>query len=412
MRVLVVGKGGREHALTQKISESSLLEKIWVAPGNAGMKREGVDCVAIESTPEILSFCEKHQVNLVVLGPEVAILSDLKEKLEERSIPCLAPSHKAAQLEASKAFCKKVLVDAGVKTASYETALNSETANIIIAKHNFSKPLVIKADGLAQGKGVAVCENRERALAAASELSENYGFPLLFEQCLVGKELSAFALCDGENFVLLGTACDYKRITPDPFSANTGGMGAFSPCDFLSEQDHQDISDIFKKSLKVLKDQNTPFTGFLFAGLMKTEECLYVLEFNVRMGDPETQALLPRIKSDFLSLLIKSVNSELKDQVTEFHDQNSVHVVMVSGGYPTNKINLGHAIKVPVETPKGTQIFYAGVSEKENHMVNSGGRVLGVTALARTKDEARKAAYHEIRRINFEGCYFREDIGL
>lgn len=412
MRVLVVGKGGREHALTKKISESSLLQKIWVAPGNAGMKKMGLDCVPVESAPEILAFCEKHKVDLVVLGPEAAILSDLKEKLEEQGIPCLAPSKKAGQLEASKAFCKKVLVDAGLKTASFEMAEDGIAASDLIAKHNFAQPLVIKADGLAQGKGVHVCENQQRALSSAHELAENYGFPLLFEQCLVGKELSAFALCDGEDFVFLGTACDYKRITPDPFSANTGGMGAYSPCDFITEEDNEQISEVFRKSLKTLKDQGTLFTGFLFAGLMKTDEGLYVLEFNVRMGDPETQALLPRIKSDFLALLMKTVKCELKGQVAEFLDKHSVHVVAVSGGYPTNHMKLGYPLKVPNEMPAGTQLFFAGVSAQDDHLINSGGRVLGVTSLAKTREEARKTAYHEIRKVQFEGLYFREDIGL
>jgi phosphoribosylamine--glycine ligase len=400
MRVLVVGKGGREHALATKIAESKSLEKIWVAPGNSGMKKMGLECVAVESTPDILIFCKEQKIDLVVLGPEGAILSDLKENLEAKGILCLAPSQKAGQLEASKAFCKKVLVDAGLKTAAFEVAKDELSALEMVLKHDFSKPLVIKADGLAQGKGVHVCANQDQAKKAAQELATHYGFPLLFEQCLIGQELSAFALCDGNDFVFLGTACDYKRITPDPFSLNTGGMGAYSPCDFLTPEDEIEVLNIFKKSLKVLKDQNTPFSGFLFAGLMKTAEGLYILEFNVRMGDPETQALLPRIKSDFLDLLVKAAKVQLKGQKVEFFDQNSVHVVAVSGGYPTNQMILGKEIHAPQSTAEGTQLFFAGVTEQHGQLVNTGGRVLGVTAVAETRSQAREMAYRERSKIS------------
>ncbi len=412
MRVLVVGKGGREHALAQKISESKQIQKVWIAPGNPGMQRMGFECVPVEKSVDILSFCLQQCVDLVVLGPEGAILSDLKDLLEQKGVSCLAPSKEAAQLEASKVFCKKILVKAQVKTATFEVAQDWEGARKLIASHDFSKPIVIKADGLAQGKGVAVCEDRERALICAQEISTAYGFPLLFEECLVGKELSAFALCDGKDFVPLGTACDYKRIDANPFSANTGGMGAYSPCDFLSAEDELEISEIFKKSLKALKKQNTPFVGFLFAGLMKTEQGLYVLEFNVRMGDPETQALLPRIESDLLDLIVKTVQGRLKNQRTQFLDEQSVHVVAASAGYPSNQMDLGHAIEISSDIVEGSQIFFAGVTAEQNSLVNSGGRVLGVTALAKTREEARKTAYQAMRRVQFKGLYFREDIAL
>ncbi|HEX7675131.1 MAG TPA: phosphoribosylamine--glycine ligase [Bdellovibrio sp.] len=410
MRVLIIGKGGREHALAKKISESKQLEKVWVAPGNPGMQKMGLECVAVETTEDVVSFCKSYLVDLVVFGPETAILSDLKESLEKNGISCLAPTVEAAQLEASKAFCKRVLLNAQVKTAGSELARNWDQVQDLISRHDFTKPLVLKADGLAQGKGVHVCESQERALLSAADLTQAYGYPLIVEEYLVGQELSAFALCDGEDFILLGTACDYKRITPDPFSANTGGMGAYSPCDFIDEADQTEISEIFKKSLKVMKKMNTPFTGFLFAGLMKTEQGIYVLEFNVRLGDPETQALLPRIESDLLDLIVKSLQGRLKGLKTEFLDHASVHVVAVSAGYPTHQMELGNAIEVPVQIAEGSQIFYAGVAAKNNKLVNSGGRVLGITALAKTREEARETAYSEIRKVQFKGLYFREDI--
>ncbi|QDK45185.1 phosphoribosylamine--glycine ligase [Bdellovibrio sp. ZAP7] len=410
MRVLVVGKGGREHAIAQKISESKMLESLWVAPGNPGMSKAGLKCASVEKTPEILAFCKINRVDLVILGPEAAILSDLKETLEKNDISCLAPSREAGHLEASKYFCKEILQDAGLLTAAFKLANSVSEAEAFIAQHDFKNPIVVKADGLAQGKGVAVCENAETALTAIKDLSATYGFPILVEECLIGRELSAFALCDGEDFVVLGTACDYKRITPDPFSANTGGMGAFSPCDFISKEDESAIDNIFKKSLKSLKQKGKPFVGFLFAGLMKTDKGLYVLEFNVRLGDPETQALLPRIKSDLLDLSVKAVQGRLQKQKTEFHDFRSVHVVAASAGYPGNSMDLGHTIQVPAKTAEGTRIYFAGVSAKNETLVNTGGRVLGVTALAKTRDEARALAYQEMRKVQFQGLYFREDI--
>ncbi|WP_413561132.1 phosphoribosylamine--glycine ligase [Bdellovibrio sp. HCB209] len=410
MRVLVVGKGGREHAIAQKISESKMLQGLWVAPGNPGMTKMGLQCVNVEKTPEILAFCQTNRIDLAILGPEAAILSDLKEVLEKNNIACLAPSREAAHLEASKYFCKEILQDADLLTASFKLANSVAEGESFIKTHDFTNPIVVKADGLAAGKGVAVCKDMNSAMAAVTELSTAYGFPLLIEECLIGRELSAFALCDGEDFVILGTACDYKRITPDPFSANTGGMGAFSPCDFISHEDEAAIEDIFKKSLKSLKRKGKPFVGFLFAGLMKTDKGLYVLEFNVRLGDPETQALLPRIKSDLLDLSVKAVQGRLQKQKTEFHDYRSVHVVAVSSGYPSNTMDLGHTIQVPAKTAEDTRIYFAGVSSKNECLVNTGGRVLGVTALAKTRDEARQKAYQEIRKVQFQGLYFREDI--
>lgn len=411
MRVLVVGKGGREHALAQKISESRQTDRLWVAPGNPGMVLMGLECVDLERTADVLEFCEFNHVDLVVLGPEAAILSDLKVNLEAKGISCLAPSPEAAQLEASKIFCKKVLINAQLPTAPYEVVRDLTSGMALISKHNFANPLVIKADGLAQGKGVHVCATQEQAIQSLSEVSRNYGFPVLFEQCLSGRELSAFALCDGEDFILLGTACDYKRINASVFSANTGGMGAYSPCDFLTEQDEEDISEIFRKSLKAMKKQGTPFAGFLFAGLMKTEQGIFVLEFNVRLGDPETQALLPRIESDFLELMVKSMQGRLKSQRIEFKPDQSVHVVVASQGYPGSHMELGHTIEIP-RARQEAQIYFSGVSTKEEKLVNSGGRVLGVTALAQTREEARRKVYETISGIQFKGRYFREDIAL
>ncbi|KYG62002.1 phosphoribosylamine--glycine ligase [Bdellovibrio bacteriovorus] len=410
MKVVVVGKGGREHALAQKLKESSLVSELWVCPGNPGMRVAGLQCASAESPAEIETFCLQNQVSLVVVGPEAAILSDLKQRLEAQGISCFAPSAKVAELESSKLFCKGVLQESQVPTAACHVGYSEKEAMTYLEQHDFQKPIVIKADGLAQGKGVWVCESLEKSQEAVRVLGSQYGYPLLLEECLIGKELSAFALCDGKDFVLLGTACDYKRITPDPFSANTGGMGAYSPCDFITKEDESTIHQIFAKTLACLHAKNLPYQGFLFAGLMKTNQGLYVLEYNVRMGDPETQALLPRLKSDLAKLIVTAVTHELKNQVCEVKPETSVHVVAVSEGYPQGPLNTGHP--VAIEPKVRHQLYYAGVSEMQNTLVNSGGRVLGITALAASREEARELAYQDIQKVSFKGMYVREDIGL
>lgn len=411
MKIVVVGKGGREHALAKKLKESSLVTDLWVCPGNPGMTLAGLQCAPVEAPEAIEKFCLEQKISLVVVGPEAAILSDLKTRLANHKIPCFAPSQEVAQLESSKMFCKNVLIEAGVPTAKFELCKTKEITLAAVERHDFSAPLVVKADGLAQGKGVWVCENRSQAVEAVESLGTQFGYPLLLEECLIGKELSAFALCDGKDFVLLGTACDYKRITPDPFSANTGGMGAYSPCDFITQEDEETIRDIFAKTLTYLESKALPYQGFLFAGLMKTAKGLFVLEYNVRMGDPETQALMPRLKSDLAKIIMSAVSHELKGQACELVSDTSVHVVAVSKGYPQSQMLTGQTIQHPDLMKLKSALYFAGVGGTPDHLINSGGRVLGVTALASSKDEARKIAYQDLKKISFEGMYFREDIG-
>lgn len=411
MKVVVVGKGGREHALAEKFKASRRVQALWVCPGNAGMQWQGIECVDIETPSEIAEFCRAQGVSLVVVGPEAVILSDLKTRLTSLGIACFAPEAPAAQLEASKLFCKKVLQKAEVPTAAWQLTHTKEELQKTIDAHSFIKPLVLKADGLAQGKGVWVCESLSQAREGAESLSVQFGFPILVEECLQGKELSAFALCDEEDFVVLGTACDYKRITANPFSANTGGMGAYSPCDFLSPEEEEQIRDIFKKTLRAMHEMGFTYQGFLFAGLMKTEQGLKVLEFNVRLGDPETQALLPRLESDLADLIWAATQHELKNQQCELSGMTSVHVVAVSEGYPQSPMKLGKKISWP-QAGTQTSLYFASVKKEGVALLNSGGRVLGVTALALSKSEARQKAYADIKRISFEGMYLREDIGL
>lgn len=413
MKVVVVGKGGREHAMAQKIKESSLVTDLWVCPGNPGMTRAGLNCATAATAQEITEFCVQHKVSLVVVGPEALILSDLKTLLAKNSILCFAPDKEVAALEASKIFCKEILQASGVRTAQSLTANNISEGKRLLATHDFTEGLVLKADGLAQGKGVWVCETLAQAEKGLESLAKQFGFPILFEECLVGKELSAFALCDNEDFVVLGTACDYKRITEDPFSANTGGMGAYSPCDFITAAEEKEIQEIFAKTLKCLNKKNMPYQGFLFAGLMKTSKGLYVLEYNVRMGDPETQVLLPRIESDLVSLIWAAVRHDLQGKTCKLSAAEAVHVVVASRGYPQPEMALGHPIEIADDmVEKNVTVYYAGVDEKNKKLINVGGRVLGVTALAETRKQARDLAYAGLQKIKFQGMYSRKDIGV
>lgn len=411
MRVLIVGRGGREHALAQKFQESSCVHKVYVSPGNPGMEDAGLTCVAAHSDQELVNFCLLEKISAVVLGPETAILSDLKAMLEAQNIFCLAPSAAVARLESSKEFCKEILVAAQLPTAAYQVATSEAQALHFLSQRDPAMSLVVKADGLAQGKGVAVCENVTEARKAVQQLGRDFGYPVLIEECLQGRELSAFALCQGEEFIILGTACDYKRIEPDPFSANTGGMGAYSPCDFLSEQDHQQIRHIFTQTLKTLKLRGLPYCGFLFAGLMKCEKGLYVLEFNVRMGDPETQALLPRLKMDWGEMLDKIQQNKLQDVVVAEEKKSVVHVVAVSQGYPSNQMSLGHVIDLPKQVPSNARLYFAGVRREGNSLLNAGGRVLGVSAMADNKHQAAEQAYAVLKQVHFDNMYYRQDIG-
>lgn len=407
--VLIMGKGGREHALAKKIQESPLLNQIWVCPGNSGMSLQGISCVEDDSTEAVISFCKKQNITIVILGPENYIISNLKTSLEKNGIYCFAPTAEAAHLESSKSFSKKILQNAKIPTAKAQ-AVNSWSEGLqVLETHNFEKSgIVLKADGLAQGKGVWVCQTSDEATEAFKQISHDFGYPVLIEEMLLGAELSVFAVCKGRSFRILGTACDYKRISEDPFSANTGGMGSYSPCDFLSEEDFKKIESIYHNVLIELDEQGLSYEGFLFAGLMKTREDLFVLEFNVRMGDPETQSLLPRISEDLLEMILKARDGKLINGWSENSSNYSLHVVATSKGYPFKDMLLGQKIHLPQNIEN---IIFAGVKDDHGDLVNNGGRVLGVTSIAASKAEARSKAYSEISNVFFEGIYYRKDIG-
>lgn len=416
MRIILVGSGGREAALAWKIAQSILVSEIIVCPGNPGMKTLSKKIVT-----QSISSWEKYlalKPDLVVIGPEAQLLEGLTDFFETHEVKVVAPTKNAALLEGSKAFCKEVFKAAGIPTASYEIATTLIEAQKILSAWP-DTGVVVKVDTLAQGKGVVVCSAKEDALKACEDFfSGSYlGYPvtkLLLEEKITGPEVSAFALCDGESFLYLGSATDYKRLNDNDEGPNTGGMGTISPSPVLTLADEAWISkNVFAPTLKVMKERGTPFKGFLFAGLMKTSKGLMALEFNTRMGDPETQSLLPRLDDDLVPLLLAAANCELQKCSLSFSSKHAIHIVVSADGYPgTNGQIIRSGDPITIEKLSPQAIFFpAGVSENKSQLLTSGGRICGLTVIADSLSEAHHLAYNEIQKINFTGMHYRKDIG-
>jgi phosphoribosylamine---glycine ligase len=417
MKILLIGSGGRESVLAWKIAQSPMVSTVIVSPGNPGMHL---------LSPKIQTHpgCDHFQMielapDLVVIGPEAPLSEGLVDKLLAHKIAVVGPEQGAAQLEASKGFCKEIMILAGVPTADFRLARNIIEAADIIEAWPHGK-LVVKTDELAQGKGVIVCDSKDEAFQAAKGFFDGsfLGFTvkqLIIEEKLTGPEVSAFALCDGMDFLYLGSATDYKRLQDGDAGPNTGGMGTISPSPVVTTQDEDWIKkNVFTPVLEAMAKRGTPFKGFLFAGLMQTPRGFKVLEFNVRLGDPEAQVLIPRILGDFVPLLMAAANGKLKQLHVNLSDEHALHVVMSAAGYPGVK---GEVVKKGDELSIGSfsdacLFFPAGVSAHEGTLITSGGRVCGLTVLAKSLKDAREKAYQQIGQINFEGAHFRQDIGL
>lgn len=433
MKVLVVGSGGREHALCHHLGQSEIVSKVIVAPGNSAM-RETLPALQIETISAmdikgLLELAKKEKVDLTIVGPEGSLSEGIVDLFQENNLLIVGPTKKASQLETSKAFAKKIMMDSGVPTASYAEFFDSDDALKYIELSSESK-MVVKCDGLAQGKGVIVCLNKNEArlavLALMKEklLGENINH-LIIEEFLSGTEVSAFALCDGEAFTFLGTACDHKRLRDGDLGPNTGGMGVFSPAASMDKDDESWIlENVFAPMLKGMKKINTSFAGILFAGLMKTESGWKVLEFNVRFGDPETQVLLPLLKDNLAPWFHAAAAGKIKSYQLESgfispakKEMSGVHVVMAAHGYPGTegiKVRSGDTIHFlnTFELQENDYLFFAGVEKTEGQIKTNGGRVLGITSLAESLPAARKSAYEHLSQIKFEGAQYRLDIGL
>jgi phosphoribosylamine--glycine ligase len=418
MRVLVVGSGGREHALCWSLAASPLLTKLWCAPGNPGIAQVA-ECVPIGQMdfPALVAFAQDNEIDLVVPGPEAPLVAGIVDVMEAASIPCIGPSRAAAQLEGSKAFTKDLCDAAGIPTAQWERFDDAEAAREFVRRRG--APIVVKADGLAAGKGVVVAATEAEALAAIDAMMQDRTFgeagaSVVIEECLLGEEVSLFALCDGDIALPLGAAQDHKRVGEGETGPNTGGMGAYSPTpSFPLALQEAAMDGIIRPALAEMARRGAPFRGFLYAGLMLTDEGAKLIEFNVRFGDPECQALLPRLMSDLLPALQAAYDGELKNFNLRWNDVASIVVVMAARGYPEAPERgsvirgLDRAAAVP-----GVQIFHAGTeADADGRLRAAGGRVLNICATGADVRTARSAAYEAIGLIDWPEGFCRHDIG-
>ena len=418
MRILLVGSGGREHALAWKIRQSPFLSKLYAAPGNPGIA-ELAECVSItaENVEGLVRFAKEKEIDLTIVGPEAPLAAGVVDRFYAEGLKIFGPTQAAAQIEASKIFSKELMVRAGVPTADFK--IFSASAQ---AKHHLIEsepPFVIKADGLAAGKGVVVASSCEDAVQAVTDFMENKslgesGSRILIEERLEGEEVSVLVLADGENFIPLASAQDHKRLLDMDRGPNTGGMGAYSPCPFLSQEDfHKALEKTIRPVLQTLVREGRPYRGVLYAGLMLTKNGPYVLEYNCRFGDPETQAILPRLKSDILPFFLEIADGRFPQKPLEWDDQYSLNVVMTSPGYPGTYSKGAPITGIElVKVREDIFIFHAGTSlNEQGALVTAGGRVLSVTALGPTLKAAQEKAYQAVYQIRFEGAQFRKDIG-
>ena len=423
MKVLVVGNGGREHALAWKLGQSPKVDKVFVAPGNAGTAQdaENVDLAATD-IPGLIQFAKDQSIDLTVIGPEAPLVAGLADAMDTEGLKVFGPSRAAAELEGSKVFCKNLLHTANIPTASYQTFRSGEDAERYI-KDRYAEPnepvhVVVKADGLAAGKGVIVCDTREEALEAIDRIASRREFgeagnELIIEEKLVGPEASVLAITDGETIVTLPAAQDHKPAHDGDTGPNTGGMGAYCPTPVVDEDLMTKIeSDVLVPVVHAMKRARRPFKGILYAGLMLTPAGPKVLEFNVRFGDPECQPLLMRLKSDLFDVLEAAADGRLAEiGPLEWDERPSTCVVMASEGYP-GAYEKGREISglANADALEDVKVFHAGTEISEDQVVTNGGRVLGVTAMGNTISQAKLNAYSGVKEIRWRGAWCRKDI--
>lgn len=418
MNVLVVGNGGREHALAWKLSQSPLVERVFIAPGNAGSRLvgENVD-IGVTDFPKLIKFAKENGVGLTVVGPEVPLVLGIVDAFQAAGLKVFGPSKAAAELEGSKVFCKELLRSADVPTADYRVFRSVDRA-ITYLREREDVPVVVKADGLAAGKGVIVCAGRGEALEAVERIGRQLEFgeagkQLVIEERLDGREASVLAITDGRNIITLPPAQDHKRAFDGDTGPNTGGMGAYSPTPLVDAEMLAWIEEhVLVPTVHAMKRARRPFRGVLYAGLMVTNQGPKVLEYNVRFGDPECQPLMLRLKSDLAELLLATVDGRLDEiEPPVWDERSSVCVVMAAEGYPGKYVNgrpirgLEEAAKVP-----DVQVFHAGTTYKDGAVLTEGGRVLGVTAIGNSVQAAKLSAYTAVKHIRWDGAWCRKDI--
>ena len=420
MNILILGSGGREHAFAHKISASPHCKKLYIGPGNAGTSNHGTNVdISVTDFDSIKSFCLEKDIDMIIVGPEVPLVMGIRDSIKQdeqtNHIHVVGPSATAAKLEGSKAFAKEFMKEYGIPTAGYQE-FSKETEDVGIAYIiNSAPPIVLKADGLAAGKGVLICNDHGSAIDEfKSMLNGKFGAAadkVVIEDFLSGIEFSVFVLTDGDSYKLLPIAKDYKRIGEGDTGLNTGGMGAVSPVSFVDAHLMQKVvSRIIEPTMKGIKERNMDYKGFIFFGLINVKGEPYVIEYNCRMGDPETEAVFPRIKNDLVPALKSLESQSLSEFEIEIEEQHVVTVMLVSGGYP-EAYEKGKPIS-RLENLEESLIYHAGTTKKDGQILTNGGRVIAVSSYGNSKEEALKRSMKNADKINFEHKYYRQDIGF
>lgn len=415
MKILIVGNGGRESAIAHTVRRFHPEAEIFVAPGNGGTEEAFINIpIKVEALDDLADFAEEKQVDLTIVGPEVPLVMGIVDVFEKRGLKVFGPNKECAQFEGSKHFTKQFLMRNHIPTAAY-ASFNSDAVEACVAEaKNFSLPVVVKADGLAAGKGVLICETYEEAEAGIREIFdgkfEEAGSTIVLEEFLTGTEASLLCFVDGESIIPMETARDYKRALDGDKGLNTGGMGGFSPNPIITPEVRANIdSQILEPIIKGFKKENLKFKGILFIGLMIEGNNPKVLEFNVRFGDPETQSVLPRLKTDLIQIMEACIKGNLATTPIEWDERQSVTLVLASKGYPETS-HKGDIITGLEYLNDDTYLFHAGTKKVEDTIQTDGGRVLAITSLGASLSEARTSIYNEVKKISFEGMQYRNDI--
>jgi phosphoribosylamine--glycine ligase len=417
MRVLVIGSGGREHTLVWKIAQSSMVDKIYCAPGNPGISKiaENVSIKA-SALDELLKFALDNKIDLTVVGPEDPLVFGIVDRFKRAGLKIFGPDKKAAQLEGSKAFAKELMKKYQIPTAAYEIFTVAGRAKSYI-EHLTHFPVVLKASGLAAGKGVLICQSKEDALDGISVLMEmkifgEAGEYVVIEEFLEGEEVSIFVISDGENYHLLSSSQDHKKIFDGDRGKNTGGMGAYAPAPLADNAFIQEIEDtVIKPTLEAMRNEGAPYQGLLYFGIIVTDQGPKVLEYNCRFGDPETEVVLPLLDSDLVPLLLASIEGNLIKHTVSLKKGYAFDVVLASGGYP-DAYEKGKVISGLEKLDDRIMVFHAGTSFSEGKLLTSGGRVLNIVGVGNSLKEVREFVYKNITHISFEKMYYRSDIGF
>lgn len=413
MKILVIGSGGREHAIIKKIKQNKNVSEIYAIPGNGGIERDAI-CINIKATDvnAIKDFAKKNNIDYAIVTPDDPLVAGLVDALEEIKIPCFGPNKNAAIIEGSKVFAKNLMKKYKIPTAEYETFESYDKA--IEYLKTAPMPTVIKADGLALGKGVIIAETKEKAFDTVKNIMKDKAFGksgdrIVIEEFLEGVEVSILSFTDGKTIIPMISSMDHKRIGDKDTGLNTGGMGTIAPNPYYTKEIAKECFDkIFIPTISAMNKEGRTFKGCLYFGLMITKVGAKVIEYNCRFGDPETQVILPLLKSDLLDIMIATTNGNLDKVKVEFENKSAACIIMASEGYPL-EYKKGFAINIPKDIIE--RVYFAGVKKENEKLLTNGGRVLGITNISDTLDKAIKLSYNDISRVSFEGAYYRKDIG-